>query len=253
MTSRTLSSHGLPVTLRALARLLDYPDAAMRADLPDVREALHAQAVLGAARLAALDALIDTLIARPGLESEAVYVDLFDRGRGTALHLFEHVHGDSRDRGPAMIDLIQTYEAAGMYLASNELPDHLTVLLEYASTQPPQSAVGLLGEVAHIVQTIFSALTKRESDYASVLGALLDLAGQPAQPVAVPAEPALDESWSEPEAFGACPSASISPDAQATAQAAAQAGAPQPIRIVRGAAASHRSSSSPSSSQGASA
>lgn len=251
MTSRTLSSHGLPVTLRALARLLDYPDAAMRADLPDVREALHAEPMLGAARLAALDTLIDTLTTRPGLESEAVYVDLFDRGRGTALHLFEHVHGDSRDRGPAMIDLIQTYEAAGMYLASNELPDHLTVLLEYASTQPAQSAVGLLGEVAHIVQTIFSALTKRESDYASVLGALLDLAGQPAQPVAVPAEPALDESWSEPEAFGACASASISPDTQAAA--AAQAGAPQPIRIVRGAAASHRSSSSPSSSQGASA
>ena len=93
---------------------------------------------------------------------EADHVELFDRGRGTALHLFEHVHGDSRDRGPAMVDLCQTYEAAGLFLAPGELPDHLTVVLQYASTQPPAQAKAFLGEIAHILQVIFSALLRRE-------------------------------------------------------------------------------------------
>jgi nitrate reductase delta subunit len=94
---------------------------------------------------------------------EADHVELFDRGRGTALHLFEHVHGDSRDRGPAMVDLCQTYEAAGLFLAPGELPDHLTVVLQYASTQPPTQAKAFLGEIAHILQVIFSALLRREA------------------------------------------------------------------------------------------
>ena len=73
------------------------------------------------------------------IELEARYVELFDRGRATSLHLFEHVHGDSRDRGPAMIDLTQTYEKAGLLLGPHELPDHLCVVLEFASTQPPRA------------------------------------------------------------------------------------------------------------------
>ena len=103
----------------------------------------------------------------PSLESdrlaaEADYVELFDRGRATSLHLFEHVHGDSRDRGPAMIDLAQTYEKAGLFLAPGEMPDYLPVVLEYASTQPPAEARAFLGEMAHIFNAIFSALQQRE-------------------------------------------------------------------------------------------
>ena len=111
-------------------------------------------------------------------------MQLFDRGRGTSLHLFEHVHGDSRDRGPAMIDLAQTYEKAGLLLAPGELPDYLPAVLEFVSTQPPREAKAFLGEMAHILNAIFGALQKRESAYASVLGALLELAGEKAQPVA---------------------------------------------------------------------
>src|ERR1044072_9070581 len=137
MSTQALHSAAHATTLRVLAHLLDYPDAALREHLPDLRAALHVQRTLSAARLAELDALVDQLLHATGFDAEAAYVDLVDRGRGTALHLFEHVHGDSRDRGPAMIDLIKTYEEAGLYLASGELPDHLTVVLEYASTQPP--------------------------------------------------------------------------------------------------------------------
>ena len=110
-------------TLRACALLIGYPDASLRGLLPDLRLALHDEAALSASRLAELDALIDTLQQQPALDGEAAYVELFDRGRSTSLHLFEHVHGDSRDRGPAMIDLAQTYEKAGLFLSAGELPD----------------------------------------------------------------------------------------------------------------------------------
>jgi nitrate reductase delta subunit len=169
-----------------------------------------------------IDTLIDRLRSPRTLETEASYVELFDRGRGTALHLFEHVHGDSRDRGPAMIDLIQTYEQAGLYLGEGELPDHLTVVLEYASTQPPAQAREFLREMTHILQVIFSALLKRGSPYASVVAAVLDLAGEKAQAVKLPDEPALDESWEEPPAFGGC-----------STQGQAAPGQPQPIQVMK--------------------
>jgi nitrate reductase delta subunit len=145
-----------------------------------------------------------------GLDVEAQYVDLFDRGRGTALHLFEHVHGDSRDRGPAMIDLIQTYEQAGLLLGPDELPDHLSVVLEFASTQPPEAARAFLGEFAHLLQAIRESLLRRRSDYASCWARCWTwprstrplASAKPAAP-----EPSLDESWAEPEVFGGCSSA----------------------------------------------
>jgi nitrate reductase delta subunit len=222
MFTRTTHRPALATTLRVLAHLLDYPNAELLQNLPFMRAALHAQHTLGADRLHEIDTLIDQLLDADDLDAEAAYVDLFDRGRGTALHLFEHVHGDSRDRGPAMIDLIKTYEEAGLQLASGELPDHLTVVLEYASTQPPESAVGLLKEIAAIVRNIFSALTRRESAYASVLAALLDLAGEPVHEVQVQHEPGLDESWSEPAAFDGCSTGGQRrPDE------------PQPVRVVK--------------------
>ena len=209
-------------SLRALAWLLRYPDAELRAAAPALRDALHAEGALPASRLAEIDALVDRLCGLPGLRAEADYVDLFDRGRRAALHLFEHVHGDSRDRGTAMVDLAQTYERAGLVLAGGELPDYLPLVLEFASTQPSRQAREFLLETAHLVRAIFTALAERNSAYASVLAAVLDLAGEPAEKVVLPEEPALDESWEEPAAFGGCSSAGQSrPDR------------PQPIRIVR--------------------
>ena len=155
-----------------LARLLSYPDAALRAHLDEMRQALRQEAALRPARAAEVEALMHSIAAQSDIDAEADYVQLFDSGRRTSLHLFEHVHGDSRDRGPAMIDLAQTFEAAGLYLGEGEMPDHLPVVLEYASTQPPREARAFLGEMAHIFNVIFSALDKRQSRYASVLGAL---------------------------------------------------------------------------------
>ncbi len=213
-------------SLRVLALLLGYPDAGLREHLADMRDVLHAEGALSASRLTELDALIGTLERRPALDVEAGYVELFDRGRATSLHLFEHVHGDSRERGPAMIDLAQTYEKAGLYLAEGELPDFLPVVLEFTSTQPPREARAFLGEMAHIFNAIFAALQQRDSAYASVLGALLELAGEKAQPVQVAAEESIDTIWEEPIVFDGCSSKGQSrPDPLVPLS--------QPIRIVR--------------------
>ncbi len=214
----------VPHTLRVLARLLSYPDAELRGHAGELVQALAREAALSGERIGEIGQLLHRLSRRPALAVEAEFVELFDRGRSTSLHLFEHVHGDSRDRGPAMIDLIKTYEQAGLMLREDELPDHLSVLLEYASTQPPREARELLGETAHILRAIFSALHKKGSPYASVLAAVLELAGERAEAVAVAEDEPLDESWAEPPVFGGCSTAGQ-----------ARPGQPQPVRIVRSA------------------
>lgn len=219
------TSISLRAALKTLARLLSYPDAALRGDLADMRAALLVERALSASRKDELYALIATLERGDALDHEAQYVHLFDRGRATSLHLFEHVHGDSRDRGQAMVDLTQTYETAGLLLAPGELPDFLPVLLEFAASQPPEQALSLLGEMAHIFNAIFNALQQRRSPYASALGALLELSGEPAHAVAIVPDEALDASWEEPEVFGGCSSKGQ--------EKSGQASAPRPIHFVK--------------------
>ena len=210
-------------TLRVLAALLSYPGAGLRADLPDVAAALRELRSLPQGRQRELQALVRRLAAADPFEAESHYVETFDRGRATSLHLFEHVHGDSRERGPALVDLQHTYERAGLrFVASGELPDHLPVVLEFASTQPEAVARAFLGEMAHILTALFSALRERGSPYASVVAAVLELAGHRVQAMPVAAEPALDEAWSEPPAFDGC-----------STRGQARPDAPQPIHIVR--------------------
>jgi nitrate reductase molybdenum cofactor assembly chaperone NarJ/NarW len=191
-------------TLRVLSALLGYPDAALRPQLPEMLTALREESAVPAPRLAELGGLINSLMLADPLEAEAEYVQIFDCGRATSLHLFEHVHGDSRDRGPAMIDLAQTYEQAGLFLAPGELPDYLPVALEFASTQPPREARAFLGEIAHILDALHAALAQRGTRYAAVAAALLEIAGEKPTAIAPAAEPPIDESWSEPPAFDGC-------------------------------------------------
>ena len=214
--------HRGAATLRVLAALLAYPGTRLRADLPEMMALLAGDGAIDAPRRAEIESLAAWLGAGDAIDVESAYVETFDRGRATSLHLFEHVHGDSRERGPAMIDLAQTYERAGLFLRPGELPDYLPVVLEFASTQPPREAVAFLGEIAHLVNAIFGALSQRRSPYAAVMGALLDMAGEPARPVETAAEPPLDESWTEPPAFDGCATAGQ-----------ARPGDPQPVRIVR--------------------
>ncbi|MGD9602358.1 MAG: nitrate reductase molybdenum cofactor assembly chaperone [Gammaproteobacteria bacterium] len=194
----------MALTLRVASHLLRYPDRQLRAQLPELRAALGRESALSRTRRDELCALIDFLRAQDPFAAEAAYVELFDRGRTTSLHLFEHVHGDSRERGPALVDLARTYAQAGLYLAPDELPDYLPVVLEFASTLPATAARAFLGEMAHLFNALVAALTARRSRYACVLGALLDLAGERAQPIPPAIEEPLDATWEEPPAFGGC-------------------------------------------------
>ena len=214
-------------SLRALALMLAYPDADLRAQLPQLVEAIEAEGAVPAARRLEIKAMAAELTRLDPMVVEARYVETFDRGRATSLHLFEHVHGDSRDRGPAMVDLTKTYEKAGLFMGAEELPDHLCVVMEFASTQPAKLAAEFLGEMEHILTAIFSALLKRESPYATLVAAVLELAGQKVQAVPVVADEALDEAWVEPMAFDGC-----------STKGQAKPGAPQPIHFVRKAPAS---------------
>ena len=193
-------------SLRALALLLSYPDADMRSKLTDVMSVLSLERALSPSRISELKNLTEQLQSLDPLEVESRYVETFDRGRSTCLNLFEHVHGDSRDRGPAMIDLSQTYAQTGLVLDPDELPDHLCVVLEFASTQTEDVAKSFLDEMAQILNSIFSALLKRESPYAAVIAAVLELSGHKAQAVNIPVEESMDSSWQEPEAFDGCQS-----------------------------------------------
>jgi len=213
---------------RALARLLDYPsDELLGAFLPELLAALREEGVLSGDRLAELEGLVLRLSRGERFTVQAAYVETFDRGRATSLHMFEHVHGDSRERGPALVDLAKTYEAGGMFFDASELPDYLPVVLEFCSTQPPTVARDFLAEMAHILNAIHSALIKRDSAYAAAIGAVLELAGERPQAVQITVDEPLDEAWQEPAAFDGCSSKGQS-----------KPGAPQPIHIVKRTAAS---------------
>ncbi len=194
------------VTLKALGALLTYPGPALREALAEIVAAVEADALLGRKARAAVRELADELAAADPLEAEERYVGTFDRGRRTSLHLFEHVHGDSRDRGQAMVDLAAVYQRAGFRLAANELPDFLPAVLEYLSYRPLAEAREMLSDCAHILRAIGETLAGGGSRYAAVFAALLEIAGEAGlRPGAAPAaeEKPLDEEWAEePVVFG---------------------------------------------------
>lgn len=195
-------------TYRVLARLLSYPDEALLAGLPELRRAIEAEAALPAPRRAALGRLIDELGAGDLLDAQERYVGLFDRSRSLSLHLFEHVHGDSRERGAAMVELVGLYRRHGLDVAARELPDYLPLFLEFLSTLDPAQARPLLADAAHILGAIRDRLERRGSTYAAAFDALVFLAGAKVASQAEDGDPddsfaALDRAWEEaPVTFG---------------------------------------------------
>ncbi len=193
--------------LRALSALLTYPRPELLGALPEISEVISGSTLLPAGERSRLAELIAQLSGGELLELEERYVALFDRGRATSLHLFEHLHGESRDRGSAMVDLVKIYDAAGFQLTAHELPDYLPALLEYLSCRTLAEARSMLEDCAHIVRKIGESLASRGSRYAAVPSAILALARQDGldwskATAPLPAEPPLDEEWAEAPAFG---------------------------------------------------
>lgn len=204
-------------TLKVLSALLSYPTAELQAACAELKAVLSAERVIAPAYLAGVVDLVDDIAARDLIDAQERYVLLFDRTRSLSLHLFEHVHGESRDRGQAMVDLLKVYEDAGYAQTATELPDYLPLFLEFASTRAPSEALELIGQPGHVLAALRERLAKRHSPYATVFAALLALTRtklDPAQIAALRAEPdpepddleALDAAWEDEEVtFGPSP------------------------------------------------
>ncbi|NIF31495.1 nitrate reductase molybdenum cofactor assembly chaperone [Enterobacter sp. Cy-643] len=164
------------IELLIISRLLEYPDAALWQHHQELHEALARSDALTEVQRASLDGFIDALCHRELLDAQSSYSELFDRGRATSLLLFEHVHGESRDRGQAMVNLMNQYQQAGLEIDSHELPDHLPLYLEYLSQRTPGEAQGGLQDIAPILALLSARLKQRESDYALLFDLLIALA-----------------------------------------------------------------------------
>lgn len=176
----------------------------------DLAAAIRKETLLPPAHREAIVALIDDIAHTDLLEVQARYVDLFDRTRALSLHLFEHVHGESRDRGEAMVSLLERYREAGLDISVNELPDYIPLFLEFLSLQGALGARAMLAETVHILAALQERLKMRESTYAAVFEALIGLskarpdAGAVAEMRETEIEDpddleALDRAWEEAE------------------------------------------------------
>lgn len=207
------------ITFKALSALLSYPSVDLQGAVPAIRQALRAEGLLGPHGVTALEPLLQHLAKDDLYDLQEIYVLLFDRSRSLSLNLFEHLHGESRDRGGAMVSLLETYRAGGFELTGGELPDHLPVLLEFLSTRDLTEVQSTLSDAGPILVALADRLTRRESPYAAVLEALVAIADAPAssaEALILLAEPvdnpedldALDAVWDEAQVmFGPDPTA----------------------------------------------
>lgn len=197
-------------TFKILSALLTYPSEDLIAAAPLFGAVLDDEALVPLATREKLDVLIDEIASGELYDLQERYGLLFDRSRSLALHLFEHVHGESRDRGQAMVDLKTLYENAGFFIAANDLPDFIPLFLEYLSTQPIAAGRELLAQPAHILAAIAERLERRKSAYKVVFDALVAIAEAKPEREAVEEllqgpdpDPmdfaALDAAWEEEE------------------------------------------------------
>jgi nitrate reductase delta subunit len=235
----------MALTYRALALLLTYPGEDLQALAGEALAAIEAEALVPPPIRRALGKLTLRLASEDLLALQEDYVWLFDRTRSLSLNLYEHVHGESRERGQAMAALAQLYRSKGLELSGGELPDHLPVFLEFLSTLPETEAASLLGEAAHVVAAIGERLHKRGSLYRAVFGALASLSAALADRAALAsllAEPdddpgdlaTLDRLWAEtPVTFGPR-EAPCAPAPRIGADGRGASAKRLPINVVRG-------------------
>lgn len=198
----------MALTYKALAVFLIYPTETQRELIPTAMRVVDEEGLVPAPIRQALVKLAQDLVTGDLFDDQERYVWLFDRTRSLSLNLYEHVHGESRDRGEAMVALLELYRSKGLELSANELPDHLPVFLEFLSSLPNDEAASLLGEAAHVLEAMAERLHKRASPYRAVFGALAALAETKADQAALAAllqEPdenpddleAIDKLWDE--------------------------------------------------------
>jgi len=202
-------------TFRLLGLLLSYPKPGWIDYLDEFRLLLVRENYLPKKQLRGILAFIDDLQDADLYSVQEEYVATFDRGRSHSLHLFEHIHGESRDRGQAMVNLAAAYEEKGLFIDQAELPDYIPLFLEFLSLCPVDEAVALLSEPIDIIATIAARLRERKSSYAALFDALVALSkvkpdrDRIEEVLAEGKEDtsleALDKEWEEAAAFAGQP------------------------------------------------
>ena len=211
--------------LKVISRLLDYPSTQLFAAADELVEVVNKSAEISPDNRAQLVAFIRELTARDLYDAQESYDLLFDRGRALSLLLFEHVHGESRDRGQAMVDLISVYKSKGFELHSEQLPDYIPLYLEFLSQQEPGFAQEWLGDICHLMTMLSERLIERECYYSVLFDTLIALSGHEvdreeiAETVSKEERDdtveAIDKEWEDKEirfddpAVGACPSSGL--------------------------------------------
>lgn len=195
------------LTLKVLSALLGYPQAEMLEALNEMAQAVEQDIGLPSAEKSALAGLIESLRGADLMALQEDYVAQFDRGRALSLHLFEHVHGESRDRGQAMVNLMQLYRRQGFEIAARELPDYIPLFLEFLSHLPKELALPVLRDAMPVLSLLGARLAERGSSYRVVFDALAGLAGEPEALAEIRAQVAaegpdetldrMDEIWEE--------------------------------------------------------
>jgi len=205
-----------------MSLILSYPTTELQTAMPEISAVILSDTRMTTAYRHALGPLLKTLASADIYDLQETYVALFDRSRTLSLNLFEHVHGESRDRGGAMVSLVETYRDAGFDPDTSELPDHLPVLLEFLAMRPADEVHEILSDAAHILEALSKRLDRRDSTYGAVFAGLLQLAKVTADKAAVAEmldqpddDPddleALDAVWEEsevtfgPDPNGGCP------------------------------------------------
>jgi nitrate reductase delta subunit len=186
-------------TFKVLSILLNYPEADWLTVLPELEAALAAEADCNSDARARLAPLFALLRQTELIVLQENYVATFDRNPSHSLHLFEHIHGESRDRGSAMIDLLNEYWRHDFDASASELPDYVPLFLEFLSLLPTDEALALLGDAVHVLATIGRKLDANGSPYATAFQLLEALSPVVAQELTGPPVRDMDEAM---ELFG---------------------------------------------------
>lgn len=165
------------LALKVISRLLDYPSEALFTHADDLVNAINESGQLSVEGKNQLVAFIRELTSSELYDAQERYDLLFDRGRSLSLLLFEHVHGESRDRGQAMVDLMKEYTDHGFEINSEQLPDYIPLYLEFLSEQDQPYAQEWLSDVSHILTILAERLRGRDCNYRVLFDAMIELSG----------------------------------------------------------------------------
>ncbi|HFL8794862.1 MAG TPA: nitrate reductase molybdenum cofactor assembly chaperone [Candidatus Azosocius sp. HAIN] len=160
---------------KTLSILLMYPDIKFRPFLKDFLIIFYNEKILSKESHESIIFFINFLLKEDIFLLQQMYIDTFDKKNIHSLYLFEHIHGDSKDRGQAMVDLQNMYISSGYKISSYELPDYFPVFLEYLSLISEKDAKILLLEVINIILIIAIRLRDSNNIYSKLFFILEEL------------------------------------------------------------------------------